>query len=74
MIHLDLLSLDIPPHRLASAGFDPYSLGKTWTWQLDVIMDIFDCYRDEIDLDDEDYITVRGERVATSKLWVSANT
>lgn len=72
MIHIDIHDLNHPPRLLGSAGFAPASIGTTWSWQLDVIMDVFECERDEIDLDDEDYICVRGERVAKSKLRVSA--
>lgn len=74
MIHLDILSLDHPPIRMASAGFEPRSCGHTWTWTINEMVRIYDCDRDDVGLDDEDYITVKGERVATSKLWVSATT
>jgi len=72
MIYVDLYNLDHPPVQIASAGFEPRSIGQTWTWTKNVIEDVYGCDRDEIDLDDDDYITVRGSRVAVSKLRVSA--
>ena len=67
--HLSRVQIRAHPEGfiLREAGFfDP--IIHQWSWAKTVIAAEFECDEDEISLNDDDCITVRGEPVATMKL------